>query len=263
MHLALSITLTHDRHLESSPPQPPSVTELFHLSQGISTFNKALTVPLTPMGKDTIWAAGSLLASSTLAQIDAVTPEQAWPLGKPTESDLSWLMAYDTKREIWRIADPTRPESCHHPMSAESWWNLHTPYPQSTLKQLPQEVIQLLGLDDDDDTVSANPYRIPAHTLDNILGIQSSQSTVMCFLSFVSLMPREFRFLVQDKDPYALILMAYWYAHFSQSRAWHIWRRCILECQSVCIFLTRYHGDIPHLEKILEFPRRICAVEVV
>ncbi|CAH0051382.1 unnamed protein product [Clonostachys solani] len=263
MHVALGITLAHDRHLESSPPVPPSTAELHHLYRGTAMFNKTLQGPLTSSERDAVWASGSLLTASALAQIDAKVPEQAWPLVKPTENDLTWIMVFDAKRELWRIANPSREDSCLRAFAEEGYFSLHAPgYPKPTLTELPEDVIQLLGLDGSD-TNSDNPYRVPATTLDNILAMESSQSTVLCYLSFLCLMPHDFRSLLQQKDPYALILMAYWYAHFSQSRAWHIWRRCILECQAVCIYLGRHHGDILGIEKILEFSRRLCEVGTV
>lgn len=260
MHIALGFTLMHDRHLVSSPPHPPSVAELSHFARGTALFNSKLSGPLSPSEKDAIWGAATLLGSSTLAHIDAVSLEQAWPLRKPSESDLDWLKMYDGKREIWRIADPTRPDCCLRLMGQEvEKFLLEMPITGSGLNRLSGELCRLLGLQAHIDH-SSNPYRIPATILNNLMAMESSRTSILAFLSFVILMPADFKQLVLDKDPRALILLAYWLAEFSQHPAWYVWRRSILECQAICLYLDRYNDDIDHLNIILEHPRRICGL---
>ncbi|KAK7724675.1 hypothetical protein SLS63_008512 [Diaporthe eres] len=196
-----------------------------------------LSGSLTPSEKDAIWAAATLLGSSTLAGVDALSPEQAWPLRKSSESDLHWLRMYDGKREIWRIADPTQPG----------------------LKRLPLELCRLLGLRGHFNLLP-NPYRSSANILNNLMALKSSETSTLAFISFITLMQADFKQLVVDKDPYALILLAYWFAEFSQHHAWFVWRRSVLECQAICLYLARHHGDIHHLDTILEHPRRICGL---
>jgi hypothetical protein len=260
MHIALGFTLMHDRHLISSPPRPPSTAELAHFTRGTALFNLKLSGPLTPSEKDAIWGAATLLGSSTFAHIEALSPEQAWPLRKPSESDLDWLRMYDGKREIWRIVDPTRPNCCLHLLSQEvEKFRQEMSITEPGLKRLPGELCRLLGLHGHIDFLS-NPYRTPANILNNLMVMESSRTSILAFLSFLILMQADFRQLVVDKDPYALILLAYWFAEFSQYHAWYVWRRSILECQAICIYLDRYHGNIEHLDIILEHPRRICGL---
>lgn len=261
MHIALGFTLMHDRHLISSPPRPPSMAELAHFTRGTALFNMKLSGPLTPSEKDAIWGAATLLGSSTLAHIDAVSPEQAWPLRKPSESDLDWLRMYDGKREIWRITDPTRPNCCLRLLCKEvEMFRQEMSVTEPGLKRLPGELCRLLGLHGHVNLLVSNPYRIPANILNNLMAMDNSRTSTVAFLSFLLLMQPDFRQLVVDKDPYALILLAYWFAEFSQSHTWYVWRRSILECQAICLYLDRYHSDIDHLHVILEHPRMICGL---
>lgn len=260
MHIALGFTLMHDRHLVSSPPRPPSTAELAHFARGTALFNTKLSGTLTPSEKDAIWAAATLLGTSTLAGVDAPSPEEAWPLRKASRSDLDWLRMYDGKREIWRIADPTRPDCCLRLLCQEIeivCQNMLMTEPG--LKRLPVELCRLLGLHGHANHVS-NPYRFPASILNNLMAMKSSETSILPFLSFITLMQADFRQLVVDKDPYALILLAYWFAEFSQHHAWFVWRRSVLECQAICLYLARHHGGIDHLDLILEHPRRICGL---
>lgn len=250
----------HDRHLVSSPPRPPSMAELAHFARGTALFNMKLSGTLTPSEKDAIWAAATLLGTSTLAGVDALSPEEAWPLRKSSGSDLDWLRMYDGKREIWRIADPTRPDCCLRLLCQEIEMvcqNMLMTEPG--LKRLPVELCRLLGLHGHADLVS-NPYRFPANILNNLMAMKSSETSILPFLSFITLMQADFRQLVVDKDPYALFLLAYWFAEFSQHHAWFVWRRSVLECQAICLYLARHHGGIDHLDTILEHPRRICGL---
>lgn len=260
MHLALGFTLMHDRHLVSSPPRPPSRAELAHFARGTALFNMKLSGTLTPSEKDAIWAAATLLGTSTLAGVDALSPEEAWPLRKSSGSDLDWLRMYDGKREIWRIADPTRPDCCLRLLCQEIEMvcqNMLMTEPG--LERLPVELCRLLDLHGHANHAS-NPYRFPASILNNLMAMKSSETSILPFLSFITLMQADFRQLVVDKDPYALILLAYWFAEFSQHHAWFVWRRSVLECQSICLYLARHHGGIDHLDAILEHPRRTCGL---
>ncbi|KAH8886512.1 hypothetical protein GQ53DRAFT_844797 [Thozetella sp. PMI_491] len=259
MHLAISLTMMHDRHLLSSQPPPPSSKELSHLYLGTAAFNRKLSSPLTSSDRDAVWGAATFLGASTFARMEATVPEQAWPLRKPAEDDLEWLNMYNGKREIWRLVDPLRPDSCFRPVAQEVSFLHNMPVSDPELKELPSELVQLLGLDGCLDT-SVNPYRIPANILNNLMPMENTQATLLRFFSFISLMPPDFKQLVHEKDPCALLLMAYWHAKFSHYRSWHIWRRAILEGQAICMYLGKYHADIPHLDLILKFPRKICGV---
>lgn len=250
----------HDRHLISSPPHPPSIAELAHFTRGTALFNFKLSGPLTSSEKDAIWGAATLLGSSTLANIEGVSPEQAWPLRRPTENDLDWLRMYDGKREIWRITDPTRPDCSLRLLCEEvEKFRQEMLIIEPGLKQLPSELCRLLGLQGCTNLLY-NPYRLAANILNNLMAMESSRTSILAFLSFLILMQPDFKQLVVDKDPYALILLAYWFAEFSQHNAWYVWRRSILECQAICLYLDRYHGDIDHLDLILEHPRRITGL---
>lgn len=260
MHIALGFTLMHDRHLISSPPRPPSLAELAHFTRGTALFNTKLSGPLTPSEKDAIWAASTLLGSSTLAGVDALSPEQAWPLRTSSERDLDWLRMYHGKREIWRITDPTRPGSCLRLLSQEVETVCEKMLmTEPGLTRLPVELCELLNLQGHVDLVP-NPYRSSANILNNLMAIKSGQTSILAFISFITLMQAEFRQLVVNKDPYALILLAYWFAEFSQHHAWFVWRRSVLECQAICLYLARNHGDIGQLDTILEHPRSICGL---
>ncbi|KAH8666542.1 hypothetical protein BX600DRAFT_549606 [Xylariales sp. PMI_506] len=238
MHIALGFTLMHDRHLVSSPPRPPSAAELAHFARGTALFNLKLSGPLTPSEKDAIWGAATLLGSSTLARIEAVSPEQAWPLQELHENDLDWLRMYDGKREIWRITDPTRPDCCLRRLGEEvEMFRQTMSITEPGLKQLPGELCRLLSLHDQGNHLP-NPYRIPANILNNLMAMESSKTSILAFLSFLNLMQADFRKLLVHKDPYALILLAYWLAEFSQ-----------------------YHAcGIDHLDTILKHPRKICGL---
>lgn len=249
----------HDRHPVSSPPRPPSMAELAHFTRGTALFNLNLSESLSSSGKDAIWGAITLLGSYTLAHIDAVSPEQAWPLRKPSETGLDWLRMYNGKREIWRIADSTRPNCCLRLVSQEFEMFRQEMSPiEHGLTRLPGELCRLLGLHGHVN-LFCKPYHTPANILTTLTAMDSSRTSILAFLCSLLLMQADFRQLVLDKDPYALILLAYW-AKFSQYPAWYVWRQTILECQAICLYLDRYHGDIENLDIILEHPRRICGI---
>ena len=91
MHIALALTLMHDRYLPGFADTPQSVTEAYHWYQGTAMFKRKLSRPIEPSERDALWAVAALLGVLSFAQIDATTYEEAWPLKAPSYSDLDWL----------------------------------------------------------------------------------------------------------------------------------------------------------------------------
>lgn len=66
----------------------------------------------------------------------------------------------------------------------------------------------------------------------------------------------QFHTLLVEKEPRALLILAYWLALMSRIPQWWIVGRSRHECAAICAFL-RSHPD-PRLRALLEVPERIC-----
>jgi hypothetical protein len=146
------------------------------------------------------------------------------------------------KKEVWKITDPLRADTAFQPLAPDHQYNCLPTYSTVVeLQTLPSELIKLYGFDA---TLTAdnNPYHAAASILTSLMNIECNHSTILKFLSFISYMHPDYKRLLEQKDPRALLLLAYWYAKVSQYQQWWIWQRAVLECQATCIYLERHHG---------------------
>jgi hypothetical protein len=258
MHIAITLTMIHDRaHL---PASRQSTSEVYHWYEGTSQFNKMLSGPLTSSERDAIWITAVLLGCSTLAQIESDTPEQAWPLKEPSLTDLDWIKMSWGKKEAWRIADVYRPDSCLHELRFGHYPNefLLKPTDQEVFQNLPPELVDFCDLHPDS-TPEANPCHTPGAIIARLVSVEHNRDNMLKFLTFLGHMPLDFRALLEAKDPRALVIMLWYHSMWLCSDQWWIKRRCVLESQALIIYLERYHSYIPHLQKMLGYPKAAWA----
>ena len=259
MHAVLTLTLMHDRHLSATLNNNLSVTEAFHWDQSIASFSSKLSGPIQPSEQDTLWATSTLLVIIAFYHIEAMTPEEAWPLKPPSSLDLNWLRMSEGKKEIWKNIQRLGAESVFQPLGPEP---MNSP-PKVTvpgLEVLPPGFIKLCDLDASSNTDS-NPYHAAESSLAQSLNSDSMFSIIINFWSFVSNMRPEYKRLLERKDPRALLLLAYWYAKVCQCQVWWILQRAALECQATCLFLEKHHGYETDIRELLQdIPRLMCGI---
>jgi hypothetical protein len=119
-HIVLTLTLLHDSYLKGD--QRIDKTTAMHLYQGTSMFKEALSKPIKSSSKDALWTSAALLGAIAFASFEAITPEEAWPLKPDCSSDLDWLKMSDGKKAVYKITDPTRPDSIFTKYSIDHSW---------------------------------------------------------------------------------------------------------------------------------------------
>lgn len=262
MHGLLALTLMHDRSLSAAPNTNLSTTEAFHWYQGIALFNSKLASPIQASERDALYATAAFLGVIAFFYIEAKTPEEAWPLKPPSALDLDWLTLSDGKKEIGKITQPGGGKSVFETLRANDTIKLQlTSSTVPGLEALPSELIQLCGLGNTP-IPDNNPYHAVASALAMSLHSDCQPSIILSFLSFISNILPEYKQLLKRKDPCALLLLAYWFAKMCQYPHWWIFRRAALEGQAICIYLQRYHGNEPDIQKLLQFPRKMCDITI-
>lgn len=251
MHSMLALTLMHDRAL-SKLNTPLSTTEAFHWYRSVMLFNTKLAGPVQPSDRDPLWATAMCLGIISFYFLEAERPQEAWPLKLPSATDLNWLKMTDGKKALWSVAgSPPGGSLFDTPFPEES---LLPSIPGSRLETLPSEFIKLYDLENpltDDE----NPYRAVATPLIQSLYTESILHIIVGFLTFIGNMRPDFKQLLEQKDPRALLLLAYWYAKVCQFDLWWMSRRAMLEGQAICMYLERYYGYQADIMKLLEFPK--------
>jgi hypothetical protein len=260
LHIVLTLTLMHDRYLgiESSTEQSAAIA--FHWSRGAALLNDKLSTGIEPSERDALWACAGLLGALSFSSIQAKTPEEAWPLKPSSPSDLEWLKMSEGKKEIWKIADPLRVDSVFYSMVPDFMQYASPTSSRSELQKLPPELIQLCKLDDAS-MQDNSPYLTCASFLTQTINLECNTHNMGVFLSFFGCMHPDYKQLLGQRDPCALLLLAYWYAKMCQCQQWWIWRRAFLECQAICRYLIRYHGDDGNILNAVRYPEMICATQ--
>jgi hypothetical protein len=246
MHMVLALTLEHDQYLNNEPGVKTSRERLiaFHFSRGVMQLNNKISSGLAPSERDAAWASGGLLGVLTFSSMKAKTPKDTWPQSESTATDLDWLNITQGKKALLKIADPFRPESIFSSMMAEFLQYAAPSHSESilALENLPPELIHVCGLHKDS-TLLENPYLSTASFLGLLWHTKCTLQNIRLFLAFFGSMHPEYKTLLQNKDPVALLLLGIWYKQISSCQQWWIQRRAVLGHQAIAQFLASYCGE--------------------
>lgn len=260
MHIILTVTAAHDRYSSMAPDTSKrSLTEAYHWSRGAALLNKKLSSPIRPHDRDALWAAAAMLGIASATSIEASTPFEAWPLKPSDPSDLNWLEMSKGKDAIWKATNPLRPDSIFHAM-ADEYRALMARPPPSKLEDIPVDFVQLCHLNEPQ-AQQDNPYFSAVSMLAQLWHVKCTPASMTRYLKFVSFMDPRFRSLLHQKDPRALLILAYWYAPMCES-LWWMARRALLECQAICLYLEKYHADEAGIQRMLALPKLQCGLLV-
>jgi len=261
MHVVQTITAVHDRYLSATPARQ-TTTELFHWSQAVALFNRKLSTQLQPQDQIPLWATAAMLGIISFCMIDAATPEEAWPLKPAASSDLEWVTMATGKNIIFAVADSLKPDSMFHKLynvavSSNDDSQASTPTNSGTGSFL-TPLIQLYEIGNSS-TIEQNPYHSALWDLIPLLQIECTRETCARYFVWINHIQPAFQRLLKEKDPRALLLLAYWYAKITHGQ-WWVARRAWLECQATCLYLERYHANETAIMQLLWFPKMECGL---
>lgn len=170
----------------------------------------------------------------------------------------------DGKKEVWRLVDPLREGSVWKDVLNYEHHKDPEPYGHTVpeLDMLAPFLIRLYSFDpfSTHPSDSQDPYHTAASILVRLLELDCNHYTIMYFLSFLGHMDVRFRRLLHEKDPKALLLLAWWYGKMCQYNVWWQSRRMVLEGQAICIYLERFHGEEEGIVKLLDYPKMMTGL---
>jgi hypothetical protein len=259
MHVIQTITAIHDRYITGPAASHSTLEEVYHLSRAAALFNQKLSGPIRPDDRDALWATAGLLSQIAFAFVDASTPEEAWPLKSSDPMDLEWIAMSENKMAIWEIADPMRPESIFNGlvkdlMRLDQLCGVSEP----NIANLPPLFVKVFDLENEEIEDSC-PYRTSVLLLSTLMTMECTRDTLVPFLGFASHMNPKYKPLLMQKDPKALLLLAYWYAKVVNS-VWWLDRRATMECQAIILYLERNHPGEEDILELLTFPKECCGM---
>lgn len=251
MHSLLALTSLHDRHLSGLQSQPPTASEALHHYQSIVLFNARLAQPVQPSPAEgaALWVTAIILGTMNFCCIEATTSAGAWPLKPPSASDLSWLTMSEGKTKLWKMTQPFTRDARFQGLVPPSVKGMvpksSTP---SDLHVLPAALVKLCNLDVMPN--DKNPYHSVAATLAKSMNIDYI-SMLLGFLILISNIPRDYKLLLKQKDPRALLLLAFWYAKLCEVELWWMLPRASLEGHAICIYLRRCYSEDHELQDVM------------
>ncbi|KIX06878.1 uncharacterized protein Z518_04854 [Rhinocladiella mackenziei CBS 650.93] len=251
MHLVQSVTASHDRFLSGSAISKPTPVEMYHMSQGISMFHTKLSRPVVDEDRDALFVAASLLGIITFFTLEAESIEDVWPL---KDDDLSWLHLSDGKKAVWHVTDPLRKDSIWRPVAdayAQKLW----PTPMIRQPSSPSVFDHLLSDDDSISLAAVNPYHNTVKNFIPLLDMECDDTTWVRFLDFICHTDPPFKVLLLRKDPWAMLMLAYWYMKMCRG-PWWVTPRAIFQGKAICMYIERYHADDSALQGAVITPKR-------
>ncbi|CAF9917553.1 MAG: hypothetical protein GOMPHAMPRED_001304 [Gomphillus americanus] len=249
----LGLTAMHLLWLSGSE-QPVLVNEAaMYCSEAIATFSRELTKSSSSECQAMLLCAAGLLYNMSFAAIEATTPEQVWPIKQSSILDLGWLHTINAKRTIPQLSEPIG----GHPLfrSLASYEVPANTVAEPTSVSPPLGFLALFSLDSGNQN-EKNPYLGPAIDFLRIIGCQD---TIVVSTAFTTMLGEidQFKLLLRQKDPRALMLFACWYAKIAQSGVWWYKQRARLEGRAICLYLERGHSDDLNIKVLLQYPRSI------
>jgi hypothetical protein len=262
----MAITLVHDRHMSRHQDPKMLEVEAFHWYRATSTFSQALQRP--PQGDEAtaLLTTAALLGCLSISNIQASTPEDAWPYSEQYDSNLTWLKMSSGKKEVWKLTQQhnIKPTPLFKKLSVvytgEVIPDYSTNRPSKIEAGLPPYLFNLLNphRSNSSSEESDDPLEWAAGRLAMILGSDTAPPVVILgFLLLISSMRYDFKQMLIEKDPRALTLLAYWYTRVSSMDLWWLTQRSVLEGMSICLYLEHEYPHDVELQKLLEYPKNV------
>lgn len=255
LHAVLAITTLHDRALAGTSRS--TTAESYHLSYAASLFNQKLSRTIADEDRDALWVTAVYLCVMAVFNIDTYDPDDAWPLRPYHPTDLDWLKMQAGLRVIWNLAQVDRGDGMVAYVERSSKSNCVYPdHPKSGIVGMPQTLVDLCGLTNESEA-SNNPYHTAARHLSYLLPIEGSPANLLVFMVFAGGITKDFKTLLGEKDPRALLILAVWYSKLFHT-SWWMARRARIECRAICRYLGRLTVRNQAFEEVLEVVRIAC-----
>lgn len=256
-----ALTALHDRILSQDPSPCQTSVELYHASRAAALFNAKLSQPLQPQDRDPLWVTAALLGIAAMCWMEASSVEDAWPLTTRKSTDLNWIHISRSKAAVWDLTDPMREGGRFNLVAQEQLRDQKKSISSASklgLDELPLRLLDLCEVDERS-TAESNQYYSALMGLAQAMGVESNRANILVLLGFLGRMSDNFQGLLNEKDPRALLILAYWYGKV-HGTMWWLDRRSKLECEAICKYLERYHPQEAEILDLLSYPKMRCGL---
>jgi hypothetical protein len=172
--------------------------------------------------------------------------------------------AADWLRNVCSLGTLLSREAAKPARAQSSWMSVFHPGNHPCACELPERglglgvpaaFVQLCHIDEES-TPETNPYFGALRLLAAMMRERASQENFSKLIQFPCRMGRAFRVLLREKDPVALLMLAYWFAKIGEIDFWWLGTRARSECFAICSYLDGWPDE--RVRGLLVWPMRAC-----
>ncbi|KAH7382086.1 hypothetical protein BKA64DRAFT_607727 [Cadophora sp. MPI-SDFR-AT-0126] len=259
-YLLHSILAISARHLSFLHPEQKKyeVTATIHYQHALTSYSSQLQLSLDAENVDTVIGCGYLQTMLAFENVSRSSKEAdggdgaiAWLRAMQGIKSLlnSYSICPHLEQSIWLPvfleSGGWEENTCQHTDEADDSWASNTSRSLHSLCGVPF-----------DSSRDENPYQQPLKVLCQLMHSGESHETIGRFMVFIGKLPHEFVQLFKQKDPRAMLLMAYWCALICGVDQWWIVPSATFKCRGICASLDQVADS--QIRDLLMFPASKC-----
>ncbi|KAJ5669136.1 C6 transcription factor [Penicillium macrosclerotiorum] len=253
MHAIIGVATTH---LSNAVPEKNAyrVAEAYHWQQAIRQYSEEVSRGVTQQNMDKLYSTCLLLTVHTFI-LEEFNPRASFVFSSDPRS-LNWLRLQGGLRYLLERTSRWLPNS----MWFHAFMETHDPnidYEDNRPGRvgLDPDFADLCGIDECS-TTDNNPYLWPLRMLTWIIPLEMAPKNASKYHNWMGRLESEYYERLWQKDPPALVLLAWWLALAGCAGEWWMETRTRSECTAICMRLE--DSEDPLVCKLLEFPAQCC-----
>ncbi|KAJ5820257.1 hypothetical protein N7474_005848 [Penicillium riverlandense] len=252
MHAVIGAATTH---LCRVVPNNSSyrVAEAYHWQKSIELYSKDLEI-VAEHNMDKLYSTCFILTIRSFMQ-ESFNPRESFIFSKDPVK-LNWLLVQGGLRHLLERTSHWLPQSLWYTtfMNARDPWIKYDDDRPGRVDLNP-DLADLCGIESTT-TLESNPYLWPLRLLSNLLPLERGTNNFRQYCNFMTRLNLGFLERLLEKDPPALIILAWWLALMDSADVWWVETRVRSECIAICMWLEESNNSL--VLRLLEFPARQC-----
>ncbi|OJD17051.1 hypothetical protein AJ78_02846 [Emergomyces pasteurianus Ep9510] len=230
------------------------VRETRHFSNSLRLYQKELESQITRNNMDGIMSTCMILSDVPLLETER-SPYNSFVFSSDP-SALNWLLLQSGLSRLLPYTQPFLSESIWLVPFMESYNKFLKFRDNRTGRQgLHPELAELCEITDDSNNEN-NPYHEPLRSLMPILDMETNDANFMTMASFMGNLKLKFTILIRDREPRALLILAFWLGKMCEDQSSWVYPRMYMECVAICMYLE--NNPDPRIPDLLGYPAQRC-----
>lgn len=260
MHVVLAVSCAHQKRLSLNEmtSQTYGYVEAEHWSHGLRSFREHLGKP--DSNKGALVASIILIICYTFALDDELSPDAIFQTDESSYNRiLDPLAATAGFRALSSITTEMEQVSIWAPILCSTDDEQHSfTSERPGVRGVPRAFVELCELNEMSNPTN-NPYHRIIRHLTPLFSLEPSAENFPTLFAFCGRTWHNFKPLLAEKDPRALLLIAYWFALIRQIDRWWLSTRVKTACRVITNYLKTVQN--PKIHAMLSFPASIDSID--